>query len=190
MPRILLAIAVLAIAPGITRPCLAAPIQIEYLATDLPDTVPGEDRWAYQYFVSGFTFEADHGFSIEFDASLFADLQDPPPPVHPDWDVVVFQPDAALDSPGLYDALALTDGASLDDPFVVAFTWLGGTPAPGSQPFAVNAFDASGLLTVLETGTTVPLVQTVPEPVTALLLAMGAAGTRWRYRRVYTAGGR
>ena len=28
---------------------------IEYEVTDLPDTVPAQDRWEYRYFVSGFT---------------------------------------------------------------------------------------------------------------------------------------
>lgn len=184
------AITIFAIALGLAQPCLASPVQIAYLATDLPDTVPGEDRWLYEYFVSGFTFDADQGFSIAFDASLFADLADPPPPVNTDWDPLTFQPDPALDSPGLYDALALASGASLTDPFVVSFTWLGGPQTPGFQFFTVNAFDASGFLTVLETGRTVPLIQPIPEPATGVLVALAMAGTMWRRRRSSRTGGR
>jgi hypothetical protein len=184
MKRLLRATTVLGIATGLVQPCFADPIRISYVATDLADAVPGEDRWQYLYVVSGFDFAVDQGFSISFGPGLFEDLEDPAPAVSADWDVLTVQPDEALGSSGLYDALALTAGASLADPFSVAFTWLGGpVQTPGSQFFTVNQFDAGGLLTVLETGNTVPLSQStpVPEPSSALLVAVGAAGAlRWR----------
>jgi hypothetical protein len=183
MNRLMPAIAIFAAATGAARPCLAAPIQIAYVAIDVTDTVPGEDRWQYRYFVTGLDFPADQGFSVGFDGALYASLENPPPAVNADWDAIVFQPDPALGSAGAYDALALAAGASLADPFTVTFTWFGGPlPGPGSQPFTVNAFDPSGLLTVLETGNTVPFGQPVPEPATVVLVALGVAGAAWRSR--------
>lgn len=184
MTNLLRAITFLAIAIGFAHPCLGAPIRIAYLATDLPDSAPGEDRWEYRYVVSDFSFDVDRGFAIAFDSTLYTDLESIPPPVGPDWDVVTFQPDPVLGSPGLYDALALVSGASLLDPFVVSFTWLGGAlPPPGSQPFTVHEFGPGGLLTIIETGRTEPFAQPVPEPATSALVVLGAAGALWKARR-------
>jgi hypothetical protein len=183
MNRLLPAITIFALAAGSAQPATAAAIQIAYLATDVADTGPGEDLWEYQYFVTGFDFAADQGFGIAFDAALYAGLEDPPPAVNADWDPIVFQPDPGLASAGIYDALALVTGASLADPFVLTFAWLGGPgQTPGPQPFTLNAFDAGGLLTVLETGTTVPYAAPVPEPSTLVLVTIGAAGAAWRAR--------
>ena len=182
MNRLLPAITIFVSGLGLAQPCRADPIRIAYLATDLADVVPGQDLWQYAYFVSDVDFAADQGFSIHFDPELFADLQDPAPTVNADWDPVTFQPDPALNSPGLFDALALVSSASLGDPFVVDFAWLGGAlQTPGSQFFTINQFDASGALTVLETGNTVPISHPVPEPATILLVALGGAAA-WRSR--------
>ena len=62
-------------------------------------------------------------------------------------------------------------------PFTVRFVWLGerGT-TPGTQPFAINAFDAQGnFLDVTETGQTQTIVA-VPEPGTLVLLSLGLLG--------------
>lgn len=135
---------------------------IQYQATDLPDTVPGDDLWEYVYLVEDFTFNQDYGFSVFFDHTAYAGIESPPPTVNADWDVIALQPDTGLPDDGLYDAMALTDGASLADAFVVRFVWLG-SGSPRSQPFEVYGpgFD------VIETGAT------VPEPSTALLVAGG-----------------
>ena len=63
-------------------------ITIRFEATDLPDTVPLEDLWQYTYRVSDFNFDANVGFSILFDPSLYRNLEDPPPPINADWDIV------------------------------------------------------------------------------------------------------
>ncbi len=179
MKRLLRPITLCVAAVWVAQPCAASPIQISYVATDLADVVIGEDLWRYDYFVSGFAFSTEQGFAVYFDHALYASLQDPPPAVNADWDPLTFQPDAALASPGAYDALALVAGASLADPFPVAFVWLGGPQTPGSQPFDLYELDA-GLLTTLESGTTVPLGQPIPEPATVALLAIGAGGAAWR----------
>ena len=173
------------IALGIAPAVLAGPIVIRFEALNLPDVVPGQDHWQYRYAVSGYTFDVDHGFSVYFDPALYANLDDPPA-VNADWDSIAVQPDPALPSEGFFDALALTSGASLADPFVVAFTWLGsGGTAPGSQPFTVNQFDAFGELSILETGRTVP-ADSIPAPPPLILIAMGLAALARRRRQRHT----
>lgn len=135
---------------------------IAFEVADLPDAEAGVDLWQYTYTVSGFTLGAAGGFTILFELSEFDMLEDPPPFVHSDWDVIVLQPDLGLNDPGWYDALALVDSPTLTDQFVVSFAFLG-TGSPGSQPFEI--FDSN--FDIVETGFT------VPEPTTATLLALG-----------------
>jgi hypothetical protein len=160
---------------------------ITFQATDLPNVVPGEDLWKYEYVVSGVTFEADQGFSIYFDSSLYANLESPPPAVSSDWDIITLQPDPGLPSAGIYDSLALVDAASLGQPFVLTFAWLGapGT-TPGSQAFSINQFDQSGnLLSYLELGNTSPAGTSapVPEPSSGILLTVGVISMCRRFIR-------
>lgn len=147
-----------------------------YTATDLTDTTLGEDLWLYEYRVSDFTFASGEGFSISFDRALYTKLQSPPPLVNADWDVLTLQPDLALSSNGLYDALALRAAPSLANDFRVTAVWLG-TGTPGAQPFTIH--DAS--FGTIATGQTAA----IPEPATSLLVMAGASflGLR-RPRRV------
>ena len=148
-------------------------------AIDVADIRPSEDLWQYEYWVVGRRFLSDHGFSIFFDPLLYDELEDPPPAVAASWDVQVLQPDAQGSQDGLYDALALTEGPSLGQPFRVRFAWLG-QGEPGPQPFEV--YDLStGSLEVLEEGWTVP----VPEPTEGLLriCAVGIVALLARARR-------
>jgi hypothetical protein len=159
--------------PGSTQATI-----IQFTETDLNDALgPGGDLWQYSYVVSDFTFPLNFGFSVFFTPNLYSNLEDPPPAVNADWDSITLQPDSALPDAGLYDALALIDNASLADPFTVRFVWLGepGT-TPGTQPFAINTFNAEGnFLSVTETGQTqAPAV--VPEPDTLVLLSIGLLG--------------
>jgi hypothetical protein len=143
----------------------AAATRIAYLATDLPDPGP-EDLWQYEYFVSEESFGAGVGFSILFPVGDTAGLVPVATGADADWDVIVLQPEPLLASPGRYDAQARLDGASLLFSFVVRFLW-SGEGDPGSQTFEI--YDPS--FAVVETGQTVP----IPEPGTALLLALGLA---------------
>ena len=146
---------------------------ITYVATDLADTTSGEDLWQFTYTVSDNTFAADTGFTIYFDLELYSNLQDPAPYVNDDWDVITFPPDpCSLVWPqdGMYDAYALTDNASLVDPFTLEFVWLG-ADTPGAQFFEVY----DGITwTVLELGqTTAASAAPIPEPTTIFLMATG-----------------
>lgn len=170
---------VAALAFGAPRPLQAATIQFQ--TTDLADVVAGDDLWQYQYLISDFTFGADQGFSIYFDTTLFSNLQDPPPAVGSDWDLISVQPDLQLPSDGFFDGLALMNGASLTLPFSLTFNWLGGSGSqPGSQFFEIYQLDQSGALSVLESGQT---TSRVPEPSTLALLGMGLAAAVLRRRR-------
>lgn len=151
----------------------AAATRIAYLATDLPDGGP-EDLWQLEYFVSQRTFDAGFGFSILFPPEHAAELVPVATGAETEWDVIVLQPELLLASPGRYDAQARLDGASLLLSFVVRFFW-SGPGAPGAQAFEI--YDPA--FAVVETGQTVP----VPEPGTALLLALGVATLAGSARR-------
>ncbi len=150
---------------------------IQFLATDLTNTIPGEDLWRYDYRVDNRAFVMDEGFFIEFDYNIYSNLQFPPPVVNSDWDPQVTQPDLILMDNGIYDALALIDIPSLTDLFSVIFVWSGGAAAPGSQPFTIydTAFNP------VETGVTTPAVP-IPAPTPAVLIAFGLFGLAARRR--------
>lgn len=138
-------------------------------AIDLPDVVPGSYLRSYRYFVSERSSTADQGFTVFFDFNRFASLKSPPPAVNPDWNASVLQPDHMLPADGIYDTRALVNGASLQDPCVVNFVFLG-PGVPGSQPSTVNKFDANGALVEIEE---VGETTTIPEPGTLVPLITG-----------------
>lgn len=142
-------------------------ISIVYKAVDLTDVNPNEDLWQYTYWVKDYTFDTGYGFTIYFDYQLYSNLEDPPPAVNSDWDPIVWQPDLSLPDDGAYDALALVDNASLTDPFVISFVWLG-SGSPGAQHFEV--YDPS--FNIVASGQTAP----VPESATLLLISTGLLG--------------
>ena len=153
---------------------LAAPAQaaiaINYRATDLADLTAGNDRWQYEYFLTG-TFLSDFGFDVLFpiangydDGDLLSGTT-----LNPNWDLLLLQPNSSLPNDGRFDALALIDNAELSAPFVATFIWRGiGTP--GAQPFEL--FDDG--FQVIGTGTTSP----VPLPPAFGLLAAGLLAAR------------
>lgn len=142
-----------------------APVQIVAEPVDLADAAAGEDLWLFRYTVSGFDASIAAGLSIFFDDATTSAL-DPSGLAPAAWDVLVLQPDPALQADGLFDALALFPPGSPSGPLEVAFVW-SGVGAPGAQAFALYDGDfatiASGFTTV------------VPEPGSALLVMAGLA---------------
>jgi hypothetical protein len=165
----------LSLAPGAG---VARAVQITFEAIDLSDVAPGEDLWSYSYQVSDFTPASNVAFETLFDPALYRGLQDSPPGVA-GWDILSIQPDLNLPDVGRYSSLALDDAATLAEPFLLTFVWLGGAgTTPGIQPFQINAFDAQGgFLATLDTGFTTPAAaQPVVGPTTLLLTATGMLG--------------
>ncbi len=122
-------------------------LTIHALPTDLPDTVPGIDRWqvAYTLDLGGSTFSSNQGFTIYFSSGLYSNLNTTSSPSG--WDVLTLQPETiliALD--GLLDALALVDNPSVSTPFVVEFDWLA-SGSPKSQLFELYSLQTGFQLT-------------------------------------------
>lgn len=163
----------------VVYPSGAGATTIEYQATHL-----GGNLWQYDYVITGGTFDAQQGFAVSFDGSLYEDLQAVlPSPLG--WDVLLINPDTVLPSDGLYDALAQVDNPSFVGPFSVSFTWLGSAgAAPGSQAFEVYQSDDSGVLESIGGGvTTQREALPVPEPSVPSLLVAAVWGWMLRARR-------
>lgn len=174
MRRLKISVVIVAIvcASALGFPTATRADDIVYEAIDLPDVTPGQDLWRYNYFVSGFSFQANQAINIVFDRSLYSGLEDPPPPVNANWNVFVLQPDLMLPDDGSYNALALVNAPSLDNIFSVSFVYLG-SGTPGSQFFNIIQFNPQGgFVGILQSGNTSP----VPEPGTVLLLLSGLIG--------------
>lgn len=155
----------------------AAPVQISFQAQDLADTVPGQDRWLYQYFVQG-SFSQFSGFTLLFPPSEYPAFDGVPVAPDPAWDVFSLPPDPALALEGIVSATALVDNPPLNQPFEATVIWAG-AGAPGAQSFEV--FDSS--FQVVQQGITVAVNgNPVPEP-GSLLLALGGMGLLLTRRR-------
>lgn len=181
MRQALLRLIVSGLLTGVAVPESAMAVAISFEVIDVPDSVPGDDLWQYSYRVSDFVPSENTAFEILFDPALYGGLDELPPFVSSDWDIITLQPDPFLPDLGRYSALALVDGASLADAFPVSFLWLGGAgTAPGAQPFELNEFDAQGnFLGTLATGDTVP----VPEPHALLFVSAGLGSLAARMLR-------
>lgn len=158
---------------------------IQYVATNLADTTPGQDLWRFDYTIAGRSFLQSQFVDIYFDPLLYSSLTAAPTP-NPDWDVAILQQPNPLNLPpfnvGIFDMFALVDNASLAGEFSVTFVY-SGPGTPGSQPFDV--FDASGA--VLESSFTSPVTSGIPEPSTCVtvstVLAVLILGSK-RFRRL------
>lgn len=123
-----IALAIVIVVPAF-MPAITTAVEIQTFATDLPDPSTGDDLWRYDFSLSSGVFDANDGFSIYFDNTLYGDLTNPGV-ANADWDLLALSPDVALPADGLFDGLALVDGASLGDLFSVEFVWLGAPSRP------------------------------------------------------------
>lgn len=110
--------------------------------TDVPD-VNYSPTWQVSYRVSNLHFDRGEGFTIYFPAEHFSNLVVKSVP--PGWDVLAVQPEPYGFYPlrGFVDALAITDAASLSDPFVVQFNWPYTTDLPRLQVFERYSLNGS-----------------------------------------------
>ncbi len=136
-----------------------------YETTDIVDAIGDPDRMKITYRTSDW-FQAGGGFNLFYDVNEFADLS--VTTIGGDWFSSVTQPDPIASLDGIVSFMALVDMMGVANTFEVEFTVIGNA-IPGSQPF--EFFNAS--FDVVRSGQTMPLVQSVPEPATPLLLAFG-----------------
>lgn len=146
--------------------------EIKYTSQDL-----GAGRWQYVYDVKNICLlvnsqpAAIKEFTIWFDYSLYRNLTiTTPSPLAGLWDEIVWQPEPLLCDDGAYDALVKSPNPGISAGqtvrgFSVAFDWLG-TGVPGKQYYEIVLPETSPL-EVIDSG------WTVPDPATALLLAIG-----------------
>lgn len=152
-------------------------ITVHYTALDLPDVLPGVDRWQYAYTVSAGGFVPFGGLSLLYAPALYAGLAVSTEPDAADWMTpsLVIDPDPGLAADGVVTLTALTnvDTAS----FVVDFDWLG-TGSPAAQGF--EQFD--DFFTTVASGQTTAAgsVADVPAPGTLALLLGGSLWVRRR----------
>lgn len=156
---------------------------IEFVATDLPNTVSGEDLWRYDYTVKDRAFLQSDFFDIYFDPLLYGTLELGALP-GADWDLQILQQPSVVNFPpfdkGIFDALAFVDNPDLANTFAVTFIYLGpGTP--GSQPFEI--YDSN--VNLVESGFTTPAQAegAIPEPASGALLLFGIAAFGIKYYR-------
>ncbi len=162
--------------------CASVPawaLDITYVATDLPDTVSGADRWRVDYSLSGDLAEFE-GVNVLFAFDRYSDIQLAEAPDAAALSYYIEQPVAPLALDGLFVVTAVRPIVGESQAFAVSFDLLGGG-TPAAQPF--ETFDANFTLT--GTGVTVP----VPEPASAVLLLAALAALALLKRRHPVPGG-
>jgi hypothetical protein len=138
------------------------------------------NHWTVDFVVTGDgSPSVINDFTVYFPDASFAALAVGASPAS--WDSLVVQPDVTLHSPGFFDSLALgsgiANGVALGG-FEVTFSYLGsGNPPP--LRFDINDANFHPVFSGLTTTT----VAAIPEPESALLIALGLgaiAGARVR----------
>jgi len=96
----------------------------------------GDGIWEYYYWISDFNFYQNSGLTVYFDYGHYHNIL--PVSKGSDWDVFTYDPQLIMgyEDPGVYDAWAQVDNASLGEPFIVKFNWLG-VGNPGLQRFDI-----------------------------------------------------
>lgn len=142
---------------------------VTYTATDLADTLPGQDQWRYTYTISA-PLPLFHSVNLLFSPLLYADLavSGSSSGLSP----AVSQPDTLLPADGQLTVTATsgipvgaTETVDLD------FIWLGGG-VPGSQPYELLD-DGFSIIEPSPRQTRLAGSLSIPEPASLGLLALG-----------------
>ena len=169
MKRSILVLVVVFIGILFCQPTVATVISFDLI--DL-----GSDNFEYIYTIENDTLGVPiEQFLIWFDEQLYDNLQiAKQTPLANDWNEIIL-PSSGFGVPLGYDALELTGGIGLGqsvDGFSVSFDWLG-TGLPGSQPFEIiNPLDSQPI----------DFGNTMPEPTTILLFALGGLMLRRKHQ--------
>lgn len=161
---------------------------IFYTAVDLPDRVPGADRWRYDYSVESHSTNRIWGFSLFYDYAVyeFRTVEADPPlleidpadyTVEPGWDPATAPPSTYVGGtdPGVFDLVDYSGSGFLPGSpplggFSITFVYRG-AGAPGPQAFSTYSYDPIAMKNVTESSFTQPL----PEPGRGLFLAVTGA---------------
>ena len=102
---------------ALTGLLLGGPVQavtLEYAASDLPDLVAGQDRWSYQYQLSG-SFAPFAGVNLLYPAERYADLALTAPPDPAVWSTLITAPDTFVAGEESAAIRHVADGAAPPD---------------------------------------------------------------------------
>jgi len=134
-------------------------------------TVNGQSQYRNNYTLLDSALQTNQALDIDFDPALYGTLSNGQGPAN--FSILLLQPNNPPGTAGLFSALALS---STQPPisFSVSFIFLGGG-LPSGQHFALNQYNAQGVLvSTLTSGTTTPAgTTTVPEPGGFLLSGLG-----------------
>ena len=125
----------------------------------------GSNLFRFDYTFTGVTFQANQELDFMFVATEYSLLENPV--VGSGFTPVTFQPNSPLGSPGIFGIFSPTGPQTPVGTFSVEAEFTG-TGTPGSQPYEIDQYDASGGFEgVVGTGTAGSSSQT-PEPTTMI----------------------
>ena len=118
---------------------------VHYQVVDL-----GSSVFRYEFVPINLGLMQFQELDVQFDPALFGSLSNGV--ADGDFRLMLLQPNNPLGASGDYSVLALIDNPSLAGPFSVDVNWLG-SGIPGSLPFFIHQFDASGrILDTIDSG--------------------------------------
>jgi len=145
-------------------------------------TVNGQSQFRNNYTLLDAALQTNQALDITFDPVLYGTFSNPQGPAN--FDILLLQPNNPPGAAGLFSALALS---TTQPPISFSLTYIFlGTGQPSGQNFAINQYNAQGVLvSTITSGVTTPAgTTTVPEPGGFLLSGLGVLViSGWRVSR-------